>query len=52
MYLAAIEQLLFVPRVAHATPWQPACCRIVHFIFDNAGKIRQLRIFFDEGCAF
>lgn len=30
----------------------PARYRIVHnFIFDNTGKIRQLRIFFDEGCA-
>jgi ketosteroid isomerase-like protein len=31
----------------------PARYRIVHnFIFDNGGRIRQLRIFFDEGCAF
>jgi steroid delta-isomerase len=30
----------------------PARYRIVHnFIFENSGKIRQLRIFFDEGCA-
>lgn len=30
----------------------PARYRIVHnFIFDADGRVRQLRIFFDEGCA-
>lgn len=30
----------------------PTRYRIVHnFIFDKTGKIRQLRIFFDDGCA-